>query len=139
MPDESPTTEPQLPPPDRLQRIANAIGALIPDAMTMAILLMVVLGIAALVNGDAPIEVMDAYYVGLWMLLPFTMQMSLILVLGSALAATRFFRRMILALSKLPRSEGQTIALSMLTNCGLAYCFWGLNLALGPLVAGPAR
>ena len=105
--------------------MANVIGALIPDAMTMAILLMVVLGIGALLNGDPPLKVMDAYYLGLWMLLPFTMQMTLILVLGSALASTRFFRRMILTLSKLPGSEGQTIALSMITTCCLAYCFWG--------------
>lgn len=115
--------------------MAQLIGAYIPDAMTMAILLMVVLAAAALWIGNTPLEVMDAYYVGLWMLLPFTMQMTLILVLGSTLASTRFFGRLILTLSRLPRSEGQTIALSMATTCCLAYCFWGLSLALAPLVA----
>ncbi|MDE0102763.1 MAG: TIGR00366 family protein [Bryobacterales bacterium] len=120
---------------DRLYRIARTIGDFIPDAMTMAILLMVLLACAALLMGNTVLEVMDAYYVGLWMLLPFTMQMTLILVLGSALASTRFFGRMIHVLSRLPRSEGQTIALSMATTCCLAYCFWGLSLALAPLVA----
>ncbi len=120
---------------DRLYRVAKTIGDLIPDAMTMAIVLMVVLAIAALWIGNTPLEILDAYYVGLWMLLPFTMQMTLILVLGSALASTRFFGRMIHVLSRLPRSEGQTIALSMATTCCLAYCFWGLSLALAPLVA----
>ncbi len=122
-------------PQDRLFRIAQFIGSYIPDAMTMAILLMVVLAVAAVAIGNSPLEVLDAYYVGLWMLLPFTMQMTLILVLGSALASTRFFGRMIHTLSNLPRSEGQTIALSMATTCCLAYCFWGLSLALAPLVA----
>lgn len=120
---------------DRLYRIAKTIGDLIPDAMTMAILLMVVLAVAALWIGNTVIEVMDAYYVGLWMLLPFTMQMTLILVLGSTLASTKFFGRLVHTLSNLPRSEGQTIALSMATTCCLAYCFWGLSLALAPLVA----
>ena len=120
---------------DRLYRIARTIGDFIPDAMTMAIILMVLLAGAALLMGNTVLEVMDAYYVGLWMLLPFTMQMTLILVLGSALASTRFFGRMIHVLSRLPRSEGQTIALSMATTCCLAYCFWGLSLALAPLVA----
>ncbi len=115
--------------------MAKFIGDLIPDAMTMAILLMVVLAIAALSFGDPPLRVMDAYYEGLWMLLPFTMQMTLILVLGSALASTKFFGRMVHTLSNLPRSQGQTIALSMATTCCLAYCFWGLSLALAPLVA----
>ena len=122
-------------PPDRLFRMAQVIGNWIPDAMTMAILLMVVLAIAALLFGDPPLQVMDAYYEGLWMLLPFTMQMSLILVLGSTLASTRFFGRLVHTLSSLPRSAGQTIALSMATTCCLAYCFWGLSLALAPLVA----
>lgn len=128
-------TPQEAPPPDRLYRIAQTIGAWIPDAMTTAILLMMVLAVAAMAIGNSVLEVMDAYYVGLWMLLPFTMQMTLILVLGSALASTRFFRRMVLTLSHLPRSEGQTIALSMATTCCLAYCFWGLSLALAPLVA----
>lgn len=122
-------------PPDLLSRVARFIGNLIPDAMTMAILLMVVLAVAAVGMGNSPLEVLDAYYVGLWMLLPFTMQMTLILVLGSALASTRFFGRMIRTLSNVPRSAGQTIALSMATTCCLAYCFWGLSLALAPLVA----
>ncbi len=125
----------EAPPPDRLYRIAQVIGAYIPDAMTTAILLMVVLSLSALAIGNTILEVADAYYVGLWMLLPFTMQMTLILVLGSTLASTRFFRRLVLTLSHLPRSQGQTLALSMLTTCCLAYCFWGLSLALAPLVA----
>ncbi len=120
---------------DRLFRMAQFIGNIIPDAMTMAILLMGVLGVAALLMGDGPLRVMGAYYEGLWMLLPFTMQMTLILVLGSVLASTGFFRRAIRVLSNLPRSEWQTVALSMATTCCLAYCFWGLNLALAPLVA----
>lgn len=121
--------------PDRLFRIAQTIGAFIPDAMTMAILLMVVLAAAAIGIGNSALDTFDAYYEGLWMLLPFTMQMTLILVLGSTLASTRFFRRLILTLSNLPRSPGQTIALSMATTGCLAYCFWGLSLALAPLVA----
>ena len=137
MPTESPysTTAADRRPPDKLYRIAQTIGAFIPDAMTMAILLMVVLGCAAMLIGNTALETFDAYYDGLWMLLPFTMQMTLILVLGSTLASTRFFRRLILTLSNLPRSPGQTIALSMATTGCLAYCFWGLSLALGPLVA----
>ena len=137
MPDNPQATPGAGPSPaeDRLFRMAQFIGNFIPDAMTMAILLMAVLAVAALLMGDPALKVMGAYYEGLWMLLPFTMQMSLILVLGSTLASTRFFGRMVRTLSSLPRSEGQTIALSMATTCCLAYCFWGLNLALAPLVA----
>ena len=39
----------------------------------------------ALVLGNPLSSVLDAYHQGLWMLLPFTMQMTLILVLSLAL------------------------------------------------------
>ncbi len=120
---------------DRLTAIATLVGGLIPDAMTTAILLMAaVIGIALLI-GNPFTQTADAYYRGLWMLLPFTMQMTLILVLSSTLAATPFFRRLIVTLSRLPNSPGQTLALAMLTTGTLAYCYWGLGLAMGPLVA----
>ena len=94
MPDKpkSPVAHAEAYQQDRLYRIAKTIGDLIPDAMTMAILLMVVLAIAALWIGNTVLEVMDAYYIGLWMLLPFTMQMTLILVLGSTLASNQILR-----------------------------------------------
>ena len=46
----------------------------------------------ALALGNSPGKTLDAYYQGLWMLLPFTMQMTLIIVLSSVLGATPFFK-----------------------------------------------
>ena len=120
---------------DRFTAAATRIGGLIPDAMTAAIVLTAAVAGIALLIGNTPAETADAYYRGLWMLLPFTMQMTLILVLSAALAATPFFRRLIVTLSRLPRDPGQTLALAMLTNGALSYCYWGLGLAMGPLVA----
>lgn len=120
---------------DRFTAIATRIGGLIPDAMTTAIALTAAVAGIALLIGNAPAETADAYYRGLWMLLPFTMQMTLILVLSATLAATPFFRRLIVTLSRLPDSPGRTLALAMLANAALAYCYWGLGLAMGPLVA----
>jgi short-chain fatty acids transporter len=78
---------------------------------------------------------MDAYYKGLWSLLAFTMQMTLILVLSLILGATPFFKQLILSLSRLPRTVPQVVAGAVLTSAAIAYMNWGLSIALGPLVA----
>ena len=58
--------------------------------MSTAVGMLLLLGIGALATGNPVAAVMDAFYRGLWMLLPFTMQMALILVLSSTLGAARF-------------------------------------------------
>jgi len=78
---------------------------------------------------------MDAFYRGLWMLPPFTMQMALILVLSSTLGEAPVFRQAVSRLSRLPRTRAQVFALSCLVIACLAYLYWGLAMALGPLVA----
>jgi short-chain fatty acids transporter len=69
------------------------------------------------------------------MLLPFTMQMTLIIVLSATLASTPFFRRAIAALARLPRSTEQVVALSVLITAVTSYFYWGLGVVLGPIVA----
>lgn len=117
-----------------LDRFAKLTGRLVPDATTASVLLLMVLFAAALALGNSWSVTMEAYYKGLWMLLPFTMQMTLIIVLSSALGATPFFRRAITALSRLPRTSNQFIALAVLVSALASYLYWGLGIAVGPLV-----
>ena len=77
----------------RLDRFATGVAHFVPDAITASIVLLLILVTGALALGNSPTKIMDAYYRGLWMLLPFTMQMTLIIVLSSALGATRPLRR----------------------------------------------
>jgi short-chain fatty acids transporter len=90
---------------------------------------------AALAIGDSPMKVIDAYYRGLWSLLPFTMQMTLIVVLSSALAQTPLFRKVVARLAMVPTSELAMIALPVLLNAVAAYFCWGLAMVMGPLIA----
>jgi short-chain fatty acids transporter len=59
----------------------------------------------------------------------------LILVLSSTLGAAPVFRRAVARLSRLPRTRNQVFALSCLVVACLAYLYWGLGVALGPLVS----
>jgi short-chain fatty acids transporter len=122
-------------PTDWLTRFSQAIGRVIPDAMSTAVGMLLLLGVGALAIGNSGAAVMDAFYRGLWMLLPFTMQMTLILVLSSTLGAAPLFRHAVARLSRLPRTQPQVFALSCLVVACLAYLYWGLAIALGPLVS----
>jgi short-chain fatty acids transporter len=121
--------------PDRISRFAAAIGTLVPDATSASVILLLIVAGAALALGTAPVGIVDAYYRGLWMLLPFTMQMTLILVLSAVVSGTPFFRRLVVALARKPRTLTQVIVFSVLLNAIASYFYWGLGLALGPLIA----
>jgi short-chain fatty acids transporter len=107
----------------------------VPDAITASVVLLLVLAGAARLLGNSGMQIVDAYYRGLWMLLPFTMQMTLIIVLSSALAYTPFFRRGVAALSSIPKTTNQAITMAVLLTSLAAYAYWGLGLALGPVIA----
>src|SRR5687768_17329547 len=105
-----------------LDRFAQVMGRFVPDAITTAIVLMVVLAALALVLGNSPAQVLDAYSQGLWSLLAFTIQMTLIITLSSVLGATPFFRKLILTLSRLPRTTTQVVVLAVLIIAAASYC-----------------
>src|SRR5262245_49631650 len=93
-----------------VDRLARAMERLVPDAITTCNLLMVTVFALALILGAGAGTAMDAYYRGLWNLLAFTMQMTLILVLSLILAASPAFRTIIASLSRLPRTRTQVVA-----------------------------
>src|SRR6185503_2861966 len=121
--------------PGILEIFARAMGRFVPDAITASVILMLILTSMALAMGNSLTRTMDAYYQGLWMLLPFTMQMTLIIVLSSVLGATPFFKAVITRLSRLPKTQFQAIALSVLVTAAAAYLYWGLGIAMTPLIA----
>src|SRR5687767_4767745 len=117
-----------------VEKLAAIMERVVPDAITTAILLMVVLVALSLGIGTSLSATVDAYYRGLWNLLAFTMQMTLILVLSLILGATPFFKQTIVKLSQLPRTLSQVVAGAVVTSAVIAYLNWGLSIALGPLV-----
>ncbi len=118
-----------------VERLAAVMERVVPDAITTSILLLIILVAMSLGIGTSIADTMNAYYDGLWNLLAFTMQMTLILVLSLILGATPFFKRLIIRLSQLPRTVPQVVAGAVLTSAVIAYMNWGLSIALGPLVA----
>lgn len=120
---------------DRLASFTRLVGHWIRDAMTTCVAMILLLALGALLAGNPATTVADAGYRGLWMLLPFTMQMTLILVVSCSLGTAPVFLRLLRRIARWPRTEGQVLALPLLLNALLAYFYWGLSVTLGPLLA----
>src|SRR5215475_6876887 len=118
-----------------LDRFARVMGRFVPDAITACVMLLFLLFAIALTLGNSLSKTMEAYYQGLWMLLPFTMQMTLIITLSSVLASTPLFRKTVIALSRIPKTANQVVALGVLMTAIASYLYWGLGIALGPIIA----
>src|SRR5262245_31804960 len=121
--------------PNWMERLATVSEHYVPDALTSAIIMMVVLAVAAVMLGNTVEQTVDAYYRGLWMLLQFTMQMTLMLTLSLVLAETPVFKNGVIAVSRIPRTAPQVIIGAVLVTALLSYVNWGLSIALSPLVA----
>ena len=119
--------------PRWLEELPRVIGRLTPDAISAAAMMLLALAAAALLLGNPAERVLDAWYRGLWMLLPFTMQMLLVLVLSGVVGQTPHFRGLIQRLARLPKTENQVIGGVALVSAVLSYFNWGLGMVLAPI------
>ena len=112
------------------------ISRWVPDAITASVILtFTTLAVALALGSSAHPQVMDAYHQGLWMLLPFTMQMTLIMVLSAGASGDAGFPEGHCRLARIPNTRNQFIAFAFLI-CGItSYLYWGLGYALNPIIA----
>ena len=98
------------------RRIINAcvrfVQRFLPEPFIFAIILTFVAALLAMpICHQTPLEVVEHWGNGVWNLLAFAMQMALVLVCGSTLAAAPVVKRGISALVSLPKSPAGAIAL----------------------------
>lgn len=108
----------------------------LPDAFVFCIILTIVVFIAAMpVAGMNPIEVANAWGSGIWGLLAFSMQMALVLVLGSALANAPAIKRLIVRLAGVPKKPVGAVAFVTVISAICCFINWGFGLIIGALLA----
>lgn len=108
----------------------------LPDAFVFCIILTIVVFIAAMpVAGMNPIEVANAWGSGVWGLLAFSMQMVLVLVLGSALANAPAIKRIIVKLAGVPKKPAGAVAFVTIISAICCFINWGFGLIIGALLA----
>ena len=125
----------------------RGFGRLTPEPFVIAVILTALVATASLVAllgsaspVDAAVALAERWHgsSGLWGLLTFAMQASLMLVLGTALAAAPVFRRGLDRLATLPRSARGLVALTAALSIALSLVNWSVGLICGALFARTA-
>lgn len=101
----------------------------IPDPLVIAVALSAITFLLALATTAAtPLSLLTAWGDGFFGLNEFAMQMCLVIVSGSILAASRPFERLLDSLAARPRSARGAIALMAVFSMTTALFHWGLSL-----------
>ncbi len=110
-----------------------------PDAFVFALAATSVVVIAALVVDpaarSAPLKVVDAWGEGFWTLIPFTLQMAMIIIGGYVLATSPPVHKLIARLAALPHTAKGAVLLVALTAMLTALLNWGFSLIVSAILA----
>ena len=116
----------------------RVVNRWLPDPFLFAVILTIVVFIAAMfATGLGPIQMIGAWGAtsGFWSLLSFSMQMALVLVLGSAMASAKPCKKALRALAGLAHNNMQAIVVTTFVSVICCWLNWGFGLIAGALLA----
>jgi short-chain fatty acids transporter len=121
------------------RRLGERFSALsyrfIPDPYVIAILLTFVALAAAIGTGATPTAAFSAWGNGLWGLLPFMAAISVLLMMGDAIAKSPTFTRGLERLARVPDSRFQAVWFTGFVAMVTALVSWGVGLIVGAIMA----
>jgi short-chain fatty acids transporter len=106
----------------------------IPDAYVFAVLAVIIVAVAAIALGSQVTQTAKAFGDGFWSLIPFTMQMSFIIIGGYVVASSPPAARLIDKLAALPKSGRGAVCWVAGISMLLSLLHWGLSMILGSLL-----
>jgi len=108
----------------------------IPDAFIFALLatVIVALGAGAATSATVP-QIVDAWGRGFWDLIPFTLQMSLIIMTGHVLASSPPMQRVVRTIASWPASPKSAVALVTVFSLVTSWFNWGFSLIFSAMLA----
>ena len=108
----------------------------LPDAFIFVLILTVVVFFASMAATRAsPLQVAMAWSNGVWGLLAFTMQMCMVVVLGTAFAKAPFVKGTIEALAGTAKTPAQGVMLTLVVSAIATYINWGVGIIVCALFA----
>ena len=120
----------------------RVVNRWLPDPFLFAIILTIVVFIAAcLGTWQNPIQLIWTWggqggtATGMWNLLAFSMQMALVLVLGSALASAKICKQILGAIAGLAKNKMSAIIVTTVVSTICCWLNWGFGLIVGALLA----
>ncbi|MCL1991587.1 MAG: short-chain fatty acid transporter [Spirochaetes bacterium] len=122
------------------KKITNASVTLVqrylPDPFIFCIILTIVSFFLAMIfTGQGPLAMVMHWGNGAWVLLAFSMQMALVLVLGSAMANSPPMKKLLKTLASIPQTPSQAIMLTTVVSLLACWLNWGFGLIVGALLA----
>ena len=113
----------------------------VPDAFIFALVATILVITAALAATPATLlQTVDAWGRGFWDLIPFTLQMALVIITGHVLASSPPMRRLIRAIASWPRSPRGAVALVAFFALVSSWFNWGFSLVFSAVQSrSPAR
>ncbi len=108
----------------------------LPDPFIFCIILTVIVFIGGMVaTGQGPLDMVRHWGGGAWGLLSFSMQMVLVLVLGSAFANAPAINKALQKLASIPKTPTQAIVITSVVSLIACWINWGFGLIVGALLA----
>ncbi|HEV3140709.1 MAG TPA: TIGR00366 family protein, partial [Vicinamibacterales bacterium] len=108
----------------------------IPDAFIFALAATVLVILAAAIATSSTVpQIVDAWGRGFWDLIPFTLQMSLIIITGHVLATSPPMSRLIRVIASWPRSPKGAVALVTVFALSTSWVNWGFSLVFSAVLA----
>ena len=107
----------------------------VPDSYVIALILSLLTFILAwIVTPAGPYKIVQAWGQGFWVLLEFSMQMTLIVITGYALANTPVCMRLLRGICRMPRSVPQVYLWAVVAAAVADYLNWGFGLVFSALL-----
>ena len=116
----------------------NVVNRWLPDPFLFAIILTIVVFFAAMVGTDqGPMQLVNSWgnSSGFWNLLSFSMQMALVLVLGSAMASANIVKKFLAKIATLAHDNKSAILVTTFVSVICCWLNWGFGLIAGALLA----
>lgn len=106
-----------------------------PDAYAFALAAVLVIAACALAIGVTPLNVAVSFGEGYWSVIPFTMQMTFIVIGGYVTADSPPIARLIARIAAIPRSARGAVAMVAFAGMLSSLLHWGLSLIVASLLA----
>lgn len=106
-----------------------------PDAFVFALVALIIVFVAGLALGTPARSLVQYFGQGFWSLIPFTMQMAMIIIGGYVVATSPPVYALICRLARIPRSPRSAIAFVAFFSMAAALISWGFALIFGGLLA----
>ncbi len=114
----------------------HLVNRYLPDPFIFCIILSVVVFIGAIpATKTGPIQVLNAWGNGVWGLLAFSMQMALVLVLGSAFANAPAIKGLVAKIASIAKTPKQGIIVVTFFSLIACWLNWGFGLVVGAILA----